>query len=110
MMGPRKLPQIYGRLPETAVPVYLGRNGREELFHTAGDVSQVLHGLLFIELEVQTMPDVVGIPSGDAMNESDPGRLVRIAEIQAQGVEEVVEEQGQLTRGHPGFLVCSGLG
>ena len=76
MMGPRKLPQIYGRLPETAVSVYLGRNGREEFFHAASNVSQVLHCLLFIELEVQTMSDVVGIPSGDAMNESDPGSLV----------------------------------
>ena len=76
MKGPRKLPQIYGILPETAVPVYLGRDGREEFFHTAGNVPQVLHCLLFIELEVQTMPDVVGIPSGDAMNEPDPGRLV----------------------------------
>lgn len=76
MMGPRKLPQIYGRLPETAVSVYLGRNGREEFFHAASNVSQVLHCLLFIELEVQTMSDIVGIPSGDAMNESDPGGLV----------------------------------
>ena len=50
------------------------------------------------------MPDVVNIAPRDTMDESHPGSLVGIAEIQAQGIEKVVEEDINLSRLTPYFI------
>lgn len=92
-------------LLDSAVSLYLGGYGWEELPETACDITEILLGLLFLEPEVQPVLDVVPIPSGDAVQKPNPGGLVRIMEVQAKGVEDIIKEENLLASGHPGVNI-----